>query len=116
MVLLVAFTDAFKDFYGLLNGWFANDYFLEAALQCGVTLDVLAILIESSGTDALEFATRQGRLQNIGGINRAFCGTGTNEGMHLVNEDDAVAAIANLFDNLLETLFKLTAIFGACDK
>src|SRR6266700_345842 len=32
--------------------------------------------------------------------------------MNLINEDNAVAAVANFLNNLLQTLFKFTTIFG----
>ena len=37
-----------------------------------VLLDVLAILVERGGADALNLAARQGRLQHIGSVDGAF--------------------------------------------
>jgi len=36
--------------------------------------------------------------------------------MHFVNKDNAIPAIAYLFDDLFETLFELAAILGASYK
>jgi hypothetical protein len=110
MVFFVAWANTLEDFDGLLDGWLTHNNFLEAALQGGIALDVLAVLVECGGTDALQFATSQSRFQNVRGIDRTLCGTGTNECMYLVDEDDSVAAVANLFDNLLEAFLELTAI------
>ena len=45
---------------------------LEAALQGGVFLDVLAVFVQGGGADALEFAARQGGLEHVGGVHGAF--------------------------------------------
>ncbi len=63
---------------------------LEAALEGGVLLDVLAVLVERRGSDGLEF-TAGSRLEDRSGVDRP-CGTGTDEGVDLVDEQDDVAA------------------------
>ena len=45
---------------------------LEAALQGGVLLDVLAVLVERGGADAAQLAAGQGRLQQVGRVAAAF--------------------------------------------
>jgi hypothetical protein len=66
---------------------------LEAALERGVLLDVLAVLVERGGADGLQLAAGQHRLEDAGGVDRALGGTGTDEGVHLVDEQDDVAAV-----------------------
>src|SRR5260221_403289 len=93
-----------------------GDDLLEAPLQRRVLLDVLAILIERGGADALQLTARERGLEDIRGIHRALGRARAHQRMHLVNEDDAVAAGANLFDDLLEAFLELTAILGARDQ
>ncbi|EKE16993.1 MAG: hypothetical protein ACD_10C00684G0001, partial [uncultured bacterium] len=56
MVHLVFFLQAAQDGDGRLHGGFAHQNFLEAALQCGVLLDVLAIFVERGGAHAVQLA------------------------------------------------------------
>ena len=91
---------------GNLNG-------LEAALESGILLKVLAVLIERCGADGLQFTAREQWLENTGRVDSALGGTGTHERVNLVNERDDVAARADLLGDLLEALFKVTAVAAA---
>ena len=53
VVLLVALADAHQDLDGLLEGRFLDHDRLEAALQGRVPFDVLAVLVQRRGADAL---------------------------------------------------------------
>src|SRR5213075_654126 len=86
---------------------------LEAALQRGILLDVLAVFIQRRRTDGLELAAGQHRLQDRRRIDGAFGGPGTDEGVDLIDEQDDVAAGADLLEDLLEALFEVTAVTGA---
>src|SRR5439155_1279390 len=59
MVLLVALANAQQDLDRLLERWFLDHDRLEAPLEGGVALDVLAVLVEGRGPDALQLAARQ---------------------------------------------------------
>ena len=61
---------------------------LEAALQSGVLLDVFLVFVEGGGANRAQFTARQSRLQHIGSVHGAFGGTGANEGVQLVDEQD----------------------------
>ncbi len=89
---------------------------LEAALERGVLLDVLAVLVERGGTDRLQLATGQHRLEDRSGVDRALGGTGTDEGVDLVDEQDDVAAGADLLEHLLQPLLEVTAVAAARDQ
>ena len=89
---------------------------LEAALEGGVALDVLAELVERRGADGLQLTARQGRLEDVGGVDRALGRAGADQRVQLVDEQDAVAAVLDLFDDLLEALFELAAVLGARDQ
>src|SRR5262249_35299676 len=110
MVLLVAFADTLEDFQGLLDRRLFHNYFLEAALQSRVALNILTVLIQSSCANTLQLATCQSWLKDIRSINRAFCSASANQRMHLINENDAIAAIADLLNNFFQALLKLATI------
>ena len=57
VVGLVAGAQGAEDFNGVFDGGFFDVDGLEAAFEGGVFFDVLAVLLDGGGTDALEFAT-----------------------------------------------------------
>src|SRR5207342_2407468 len=69
----------------------ADEDGLEAALERGVLLDVLAVLIEGGGADGAELAAREHRLQKIGCVDRALGGAGADDRVQLVHEEDDLA-------------------------
>ncbi|BAS06912.1 hypothetical protein AHiyo4_03340 [Arthrobacter sp. Hiyo4] len=113
MVRLVAVTQALEDLDRVRNGGLLDLDRLEAALQRSVLLDVLAVLIQGGGTDGLQFTAGQHGLQDGRGIDGTFSGTGTHEGVDLVDEEDDVAAGADFLEDLFEALFEVTAVPGA---
>src|SRR3546814_12435739 len=52
-------------------------------------------------------------LQDGSGVDGALGGTGTHEGVELVDEQDDVAAGADLLEHLLEALLEVAAVAGA---
>ena len=68
-----------------------DDDRLEAALQRAVLLDVLAVLVERRGADALQLAARERRLQHVGGVDGALGAARADERVQLVDEQDHVA-------------------------
>ena len=116
VVLLVALADALEDVDRLLERRLLHHHRLEAPLQGRVPLDVLAVLVERGRADALQLAARQGRLEDVGRVDRALGRAGADQGVQLVDEEDAVVGVANLLDDLLEALLELAAILGAGDQ
>ena len=53
--------------------------------------------------------------EEVSGVQGSSCATGADDGVQLVDEEDDVAALADLGDELLDTLFKLAAVLGAGD-
>ena len=90
VVFLVAGADAEQDFGRFLDGGFTHPDLLEAAFQGRVALHVFAVLVGGGGADALEFAAGQRRFENVGRIDRALGGTGSDQGVQLVDENHAV--------------------------
>ena len=77
---------------------------------------MLLVFIQGSRPNRLQFTPRQGWLQNIGGIDGPFSTPSTNQGMQLINEEDDMIIDLNLFNNLLQAVFKLTTILGASNQ
>ena len=89
---------------------------LEAALEGGVLLEVLAVLVERGGADGLQLAAGEHRLEDRRGVDGALGGAGTDERVDLVDEQDDVAAGADLLEHLLEALLEVAAVAGAGDE
>ena len=69
----------------------ADQHRLEAPLQRRVLLDVLAVLVERGRADRAQLAAGQHRLQQVGGVDRAFGGAGADDRVQLVEEEDDLA-------------------------
>src|ERR1700719_1663551 len=92
-----------------------NFYRLEAALERPVFFNRLAVFSGRGCADALNLAARQGWLQYVGGVQRAFRRSRAYKRVKFVNEDDGILRLHQLFHDGLEALFKLSAILGASD-
>ena len=64
---------------------------LEAPLQRGVLLDVLAVLVQRGGADGVQLAARQHGLEHVGGVHGALGRARADQGVHLVDEEDDAA-------------------------
>ncbi len=113
VVRLVAVAQTLEDLDGVLDGRLTDLHRLEPALQGGVLLDVLAVLVEGGGADGLQLAAGQLRLQDAGGVDRALGGTRSDQRVQLVDEQDDVAAGVDLLEHLLQALLEVTAVAAA---
>ena len=116
MVRLVAVTQTLEDLHRLLDAGLLDLHRLETALEGRILLDVLAVLVVRGRADRLELAARQHGLEHLGRVNRALGGTRTHEGVDLVDEQDDVAARADLLEDLLQALLKVAAVARAGDQ
>src|SRR5262245_874004 len=114
-MLFVKTADAGQDLDRFLDRWFVNLDRLEPPLKSGISLDVLAIFIERSGADRLQLSARKRRLQNIGGIDRAFGRARADEGMKLVDKEDA-RGFLDLSHDFLQPLFEFAAVLRSGDQ
>jgi hypothetical protein len=101
VVVLVLDADALEDGDGVLDGGRLDLHVLEAAVEGGVLLDVLAVLVERGGADAVQLAAGERRLEDVGGIHRALGRTGADDGVKLVDEDDDVLCALDLVHHAL---------------
>src|SRR5205814_8906640 len=71
---------------------------------------------QGRGADALQLAPRERRLQDVRRIDSPFGGASADERVELVDEEDHVVRVAELFDDLLEALLELAAVLRAGDE
>src|SRR5215208_389349 len=117
VVGLVAVLEAPEDVYGVVHGGLAHQDRLEAALQGGVLLYVLAVLVDGGRPDDVQLAPRQSGLEHVGGIHRALGSPRPHHRVQLVYEQDLpLGVLARLVYDLLETLLELAAVLGACHQ
>ena len=100
---MVSSTEGWPDVHGL-----------EAALQGGVLLDVLAVLVEGGGPDEAQLAARQHGLDHVAGVHGALGRAGPHDGVELVDEgDDLALGVGDLLQHRLQPLLELAAVLGA---
>src|SRR5437762_1159754 len=117
VVHLVALLQPAQDGDRLLDRGLLDQHGLEAALERGVLLDVLAVFVQRGGADAVQLAAREHGLQQVGGVHRALGGARADHGVQLVDEKDDVAARGlDLLQDGLQTLLELAAELGAGDQ
>ena len=88
VVRLVALLQAAQDRDGVLDRRLIDQDRLEAPFQGGILLDVLAVLVERGGADAVQLAAGQHRLEQVAGVHRPFGLAGADDGVQLVDEQD----------------------------
>src|SRR5690606_34191255 len=113
VVVLVLAADALEDRDRVLDGRRFDLHRLEAAIEGGVLLDVLAVLVEGGRADALQLAAREGRLEDVRGVHGAFGGAGTHDRVQLVDEQDDVLRALDLVHHGLDPLLELAAVLRA---
>ncbi len=117
VVGLVALLEPAEDRDGVLHRRLADVDLLEPALERGVLLDVLAVLVERRGTDHAQLAARQHRLQHVGRRDRSLAAAGAHERVQLVDErDDLAVGVVDLLEHGLQALLELAAVLGAGDQ
>ena len=114
MVNLVALLQPPQDRDRVADVRLADQHRLETALQGGVLLDVLAVLVEGGGPDRSQLPARQHRLQQVGGVHGALGGARADDRVQLVHEqDDLTLGGLDLLQHRLEALLELAAVLGA---
>ena len=87
---------------------------LEAPLEGGVLLDVLAVLVESGGTHHAQLPTGQHGLEHVAGVHTAFGGTGADHRVHFVDEQqNPTLGGLDLGQYRLQPLLELTPVLRA---
>ena len=114
VVLLVALAQPAQDADRVLDGRLADDDRLEAPLERGVLLDVLAVLVERRRADRVQLAAGEHRLEHVRGVHRAFGRARADDGVQLVDEqDDLAGRVGDLLEDGLQPLLELAAVLRA---
>ena len=117
VVHLVALLQSAKDRDGVFHRRLVDEHFLEAALERGILLDVLAVFVERGRADAMQLTARERGLQHVAGIHGAFGLAGADHGVQLVDEQDDLAfLLGEIVEHALEALFELAAELRAGDQ
>ena len=116
VVRLVLVAHTLQDLDGVGDGGLFHLHRLEAALESGIFLEVLAVLVGGGGADGLQLATGQHRLQDRRSIDGALGGTRTHQGVDLVDEQHDVAAGLDLLQHLLQALLEIAAVAATGDE
>ena len=117
MVRLVALLQPAQDRDRVLDRRLVDVDRREAALERGVLLDVLAVLVERRRADAAELAAGEHRLEQVRGVDRALGGAGADDRVELVDEeDDAALARLDLGEHGLQPLLELAAVLRAGEQ
>jgi hypothetical protein len=114
---LVPLPQAPKNADRVLDRRLADHHRLEAPFECGVLLDVLAILIQRGCADGVELAARQHRLQHVRCVHRSFRCPGADDGVQLVDEQDHLSGgVGHFFEDGLQPLFELASVLRPGDE
>ncbi len=117
MVVLVFLFKSTQDGDGLRRAGLVHHHLLETALQGFVLLEIFLVLVEGSGADGAQFASRQRRLQDVGRVHSAATPARTDQGVYLIyEEDDLSVAVHDILDHSLEPLLELALILRARDE
>ena len=84
---LVAFLEPAQDRDRVLDRRLVDVDRSEAALERGVLLDVLPVLVERRRADAAELAAGEHRLQQVRGVDGALGSAGADDRVELVDEE-----------------------------
>jgi hypothetical protein len=117
VVDLVALLQSSQDRDRRLDRRLADEHLLEAALERGVLLDVLAVLVERRRADAMQLAARERGLQHVAGVDRALGLARADHRVQLVDEDDRAALVGrDVLEHGLEALLELAAVLRAREQ
>src|SRR3982074_2262949 len=108
---LVLLLEATKDRDRIFGRGLAYEDGLEAPLECGIFLDVLAVLVERRGADAAKLPTRQRGFEQVGGVHGTLSGARAHQGVELVDEHDDLAVRRLYFlEDGLQPVLELAAV------
>ena len=117
MVYLITVFQAAQDRDGVLDGGLVHQHWLEPPFKGGVLLDVLSILVDSGGADAVQLSPGQHGFEQVAGVHRAFGLAGSDHRVQLIDKkDDVSARFLHFLENRLQTLFEFAPILGSRDQ
>ena len=116
VVDLVALLEPAEDRDRVLDRRLTDVHRLEAALECSILLDVLAVLVQRGGADGPQLAASEHRLEHVPGVDRALGGACPDDRVQLVDENDDLAlGVRDLLQDGLEPVLKFSPVLRAGD-
>ena len=113
MMYFITLLQATKNGNSILYRWFTNHNRLETTLQGSILFNVLAVLIQSSSTNAAQLTTSHHWLQQIAGIHSTVGSTSTYHSVYLINKQQNLSIrFYYLVENGFQSFLKLTPILG----
>ncbi len=113
----VAVLESAQDGNGVLDVRFLHNHRLEAALESRVFFDMQPVFIEGGGADAVQFATGQRGLQQVGSVHGSISLAGADDGVQFIDkEDHAPVRLRDLLDDGFEPIFEFPAVLRAGDQ
>ena len=114
VVHLIPLLQPAEDGDGVLHDGLVDHHRLEPPLQGGVLLDILPVLVEGGGADAVELAPGQHGFQQVARVHGSLGLARPHNGVQLVDEqDDPALRLAHLVQDGLQPLLKLAPVLGA---
>src|SRR5262245_239053 len=113
MECFVSLLYTLEDLYCLFLVWRWNLDGLKPALEGAVLFNRLSEFSRRRCADALNLAARQGWLKNVGRVQGALGGAGSNRCMQLIYKYNVVRVLAQLSHDRLEPFFELASVLGA---
>ena len=114
VVLFVARRDPLENFDGVILRRLIHHNALESAFESCILFYGLVVFLERCCANYLDLASCKRGLEDIRGIHCALCSTGSDEGVYLVQKENAVLCVFSLFDQLFDSLFELAAVHCSC--
>ena len=115
MVFLISSDNTVQDLLRFFCRGFFDLNRLKTPLQSGILLDILMVLIQRCSAYELNLSSGQGRLKDVGGIDRAFRASGPDKCVHFIDKQDDIAGFNDLGDHSLDPLLKFSSVLGTCD-
>jgi ATP-dependent Clp protease ATP-binding subunit ClpA len=114
VVQFVALFQAAQNRDRVFDGRFGDQDGLKAPLERRIFLDVFSIFVERGRADGAQFAARQGRLQHVGSVHRAFGRARAYERVQLVDEqNDLSVGFRDFLQHRFQAVLEFAAIFRA---
>ena len=106
-------AERFEHAAGCFSIRLPDDHGAETALECSILFDEFAVFLHRRRTDHLQFSPTKGGLEQICRIDCSLGTTRADDGVHLIDKQDDIAAAADLEQNIAHTLFKFASVFRA---
>ncbi|OPZ98192.1 MAG: hypothetical protein BWY70_01294 [Bacteroidetes bacterium ADurb.Bin408] len=117
VVSFVTFFQSPQHRYGAVHVRFVHQHRLKTAFESFIVFEIFLIFLERSGAYSPQFAFGQGRLKNIGGIERPIRSASPNKGMYFINKKNNLPIGGHhFFNDCLEPFFKLAFVLSPGNK